>query len=351
MNSLPHAGNSEPGRHDADLASTSTTPSRRQFPREHRLGQLLGTVAGNGGDWFELVVVRTISTCGDGNSWSSTTRRAGRVDDPDADQRRDPGPICAAAPSSRSPKIWPDDISYDPASGDWWINLRPAAAATGIYISGPELHRLEQEHADHDPRRRGAARFRTGGGGDPAAERHRERRGVQAGRGSGPDITPLATTTTAVEHLRRRQLWNAGAIEQDFRRVTQCCTDELVRTAIATTAIRARTTLASAICARTTPNTAVCDDGNPCTRQRRMRLRAMPRRGHCADCCFTDCECDDGDPCTADRCVAPTSASTTSLRPARACDDGDLCTESDVCDLGSCGGTGRGLFALEMTAM
>ncbi|MBI4516365.1 MAG: CotH kinase family protein [Deltaproteobacteria bacterium] len=96
-----------------------------------------GRVAGNGGDWFELVVVadnldirgwqvavsdndgatQAVLTFSNAALWSNL--RAGSI-------------ITVAEDS-------PEDVSYDPAGNDWWINLRAGLNGTGTYVSATDF--------------------------------------------------------------------------------------------------------------------------------------------------------------------------------------------------------------------
>lgn len=90
-----------------------------------------GRVLGNGGDWFELVVITDHL---DMRNWSLDIYTDGLLDE---------------TLSLTSHSIWsnlrsgtiitisedvPSDISYDPAGGDWWINVRANDAANGNFI-------------------------------------------------------------------------------------------------------------------------------------------------------------------------------------------------------------------------
>ncbi|HTO08299.1 MAG TPA: CotH kinase family protein [Myxococcota bacterium] len=92
----------------------------------------LGRVLGNGGDWFELVVVADhldlrgyrIDVCDNAtcnvqlvftNSALWSDLRAGTLITVAMDQ--------------------PEDASYDPGAGDWWIALRAGPAGSGLYVS------------------------------------------------------------------------------------------------------------------------------------------------------------------------------------------------------------------------
>ncbi len=99
-----------------------------------------------------------------------------------------------------------------------------------------------------------------------------------------------------------------------------------------------------------------CDDGNPCTDDSCIPGGGCLHQANDGDCsdgnaCTTadHCTegacvpgellaCDDGDVCTTDTCD-PATGCVATLNNAP-CDDGDLCTIGDVCNLGSCLGTG-----------
>ncbi|HPY77438.1 MAG TPA: hypothetical protein PLQ45_06305 [Anaerohalosphaeraceae bacterium] len=90
-----------------------------------------GRVAGNGGDWFELVVIADhldmrnwkldIYENGVLNKTLSLTNHALW-----SDLRS--GTIITVA------EDLPTDVSYDPAAGDWWIHVQAANGADGTYI-------------------------------------------------------------------------------------------------------------------------------------------------------------------------------------------------------------------------
>ena len=92
----------------------------------------LGRVQGNGGDWFELVltedgidlrgwqleiwvegVLETTLVLSEDSLW--TQLQAGTIITVSEDQ--------------------PEDVSYDPASGDWWINVEADTGASGMYVT------------------------------------------------------------------------------------------------------------------------------------------------------------------------------------------------------------------------
>ncbi len=90
-----------------------------------------GRVQGNGGDWFELVVITDHL---DMRNWKLDIYESGSLndtlnltgDDIWADLRS--GTIITVS------EDLPSDISYNPAAGDWWINVQAGDTADGIYI-------------------------------------------------------------------------------------------------------------------------------------------------------------------------------------------------------------------------
>jgi hypothetical protein len=91
-----------------------------------------GRIPGNGGDWFELAVIKDHL---DMRGWQLDTFVSGKLDKTLTltahpiwlDLRA--GTIITVAQNV------PSDISYDPAAGDWWINVQACNGADGKYIS------------------------------------------------------------------------------------------------------------------------------------------------------------------------------------------------------------------------
>ncbi len=95
-----------------------------------------GRIEGNGGDWFELVVtedhldlrgwelVVSDDTGGEDESIESLFLTQDLLW---SDLRS--GTIITVS------EDLPNDVSYDPVGGDWWINVRAANSASGIYIT------------------------------------------------------------------------------------------------------------------------------------------------------------------------------------------------------------------------
>ena len=97
-----------------------------------------GRVEGNGGDWFELVVIQDHL---DIRGWRVDIREGGdNVDDELvftdhaiwSDLRS--GTIITLAEDDNGGTLV-DDISYDPAAGDWWINVMVNDSNGGTYIT------------------------------------------------------------------------------------------------------------------------------------------------------------------------------------------------------------------------
>ena len=91
-----------------------------------------GRIPGNGGDWFELVVTKDHL---DMRGWQLDLFVSGKLDktltltaQPIWSDLRI-GTIITVAQNV------PSDISYDPAAGDWWINVQASDDADGKYIS------------------------------------------------------------------------------------------------------------------------------------------------------------------------------------------------------------------------
>ncbi|MDI9431441.1 MAG: hypothetical protein QM570_06955 [Planctomycetota bacterium] len=90
-----------------------------------------GRVQGNGGDWFELVVITDHL---DMRGWHLDIFEGGALDETLtltdhaiwSDLRS--GTILTVAEDV------PSDISYNPAAGDWWINVQANNDADGLYI-------------------------------------------------------------------------------------------------------------------------------------------------------------------------------------------------------------------------
>ncbi|MDG2051114.1 MAG: CotH kinase family protein [Myxococcota bacterium] len=92
----------------------------------------LGRVLGNGGDWFEVVITApnldltgwTFEMYSDGALESTLT-----LTDNSLWTQLLPGTILTISEDQ------PEDVSYDPQNGDWWVNVRADTNASGVYIT------------------------------------------------------------------------------------------------------------------------------------------------------------------------------------------------------------------------
>jgi hypothetical protein len=98
----------------------------------HASDTYFGRIPGNGGDWFEMVVIKDHL---DVRGWLLDTFNNGKLDktltltsDPIWKDLRS-GTIITVAEDV------PSDVSYDPAAGDWWINVQANKDADGRYIT------------------------------------------------------------------------------------------------------------------------------------------------------------------------------------------------------------------------
>ncbi len=96
-----------------------------------------GRVAGNGGDWFELVVIEDHL---DLRGWRIDLREGGNaVDDTLVFADR---PIWQDLRSGTIITLSEDsanDLTYNPAAGDWWINVRVNSDNGGTYITATNI--------------------------------------------------------------------------------------------------------------------------------------------------------------------------------------------------------------------
>jgi hypothetical protein len=315
-----------------------------------------GRVAGNGGDWFELVVttdhldargwhlVISDDTGGSGHTVETLTLSQHTLW---SDLRI--GAIITIAQDA------PDEVSFDPNQGDWWINVQAVDGGADTYIT-PESFKVSNKNWQLTI---------TDAGGQvvfgPAGE------GVAPPSGIGGDevcllaenpsglIRPTARYDDGIHStFGAPNIFDDGVTTQDF------------------SALRAR----AAICQQDSD----CDDSNPCTEDTCAGLAGCvhtPRADGapctdglfcngtescwagacqsgtppCADLehcdedldvcrpCAGAAECDDGNPCTVDACDTG-NCTHTACADGTACDDGLYCTTVDACQSGVCVGTG-----------
>jgi len=90
-----------------------------------------GRVMGNGGDWFELVVVTDHL---DMRRWFIDVYEDGVLDESLLLSNQAIWSDLRAGTIITISEDVPSDISYDPAAGDWWINVQANNTADGLYI-------------------------------------------------------------------------------------------------------------------------------------------------------------------------------------------------------------------------
>gem|GEM_PF-318437 len=90
-----------------------------------------GRVAGNGGDWFELVVIKDHL---DMRSWKLDIYIGGVLDNTLNLTNHSIWSDLRSGTIITVSEDVPNDISYNPAAGDWWINVQAKDGANGLYI-------------------------------------------------------------------------------------------------------------------------------------------------------------------------------------------------------------------------
>jgi hypothetical protein len=91
-----------------------------------------GRVPGNGGDWFEMVVIKDHL---DMRGWQLDLFDNGKLD---KTLTLTSNPVWSDLRSGTIITVSqnvPSDASYDPAAGDWWINVQASKTADGLYIT------------------------------------------------------------------------------------------------------------------------------------------------------------------------------------------------------------------------
>ena len=113
--------------------------SPTNFIKDGASDTFFGRIVGNGGDWFELVVTQNHV---DMRNWQLVA-----IDNPGPTQTVQTLTLTDNA-------IWadlragtiiticesvPDDVSYNPLGGDWWINVRAGTSGDGTYVSATDV--------------------------------------------------------------------------------------------------------------------------------------------------------------------------------------------------------------------
>jgi hypothetical protein len=297
-----------------------------------------GRVLGNGGDWFELVVVadhldlRGFKVDVQDTGGPTFTTLTFTNDSLLADLRS--GTIVTVG------ETLPSDVSYNPSGGDWWIHLRSGNSGDGLFITAADFETSQQGTRLTVRDASGNVAF------GPAGE------GIQPLSGVGNDevlkleADPSSSITAYANYndgststFGSPNSWAGGTLVQDFGALRSVvsgscatdpqCDDDNLCTDDACVAGSCQNV----------PNAVACDDGNVCTSndacsERQCRGQAI------AGCCFSDCGCDDGASCTSDSCVGNVCTHTP-VAGGTPCDDGSFCTVSDTCAGGLCAGSAR----------
>ncbi len=305
-----------------------------------------GRILGNGGDWFELVVATDHA---DLRGWQllvsdDTGGGSQTIQTLTLTQHSLWSDVRAGTIITISEDL-PTDVSFDPAAGDWWINVRASAAGDGNYISQQGFDVSQRNWQLTIKNAQGVPRF------GPSGE------GINPASGIGSDevfkleenatalITPQSNYRDGTSStFGAPNLWSAGTVSQDMSALRG-----LVLTNCSTAAqcddLNPCTTddCVASLCTHDS-NVLPCSDGNPCT------IDDTCSAGGCsgailAGCCHVDCDCNDGNSCTADACIN-NLCTTVPDQEGLSCDDGAACTVVDVCLNGTCAGVPTDCSAL-----
>ena len=173
-----------------------------------------GRIAGNGGDWFELVVTKDHQ---DLRGWELDIVTAGGSPQT-LTLSSDPiwSDLRAGTIITVSEEL-PDDVSYDPVGGDWWINVQAADGASGTYITASDF---EVSNSNCQITIRDASAALVFG---PAGEGVYPLSGVGTSEvfkleeDPSPQITPFSSYNDGNSStFGSPNLWSGGAVEQDF---------------------------------------------------------------------------------------------------------------------------------------
>jgi len=262
-----------------------------------------GSVLGNGGDWFELVVVQDHL---DLRGYQVVVRdKAGIAGDTQQTLVFTSNPFLADMRAGTIITVAADlatDTSFDPPTGDFWINLRSGVSGDGQYISALpfSVSNDNTQIALIDPN--GVTVFGPAGEGINPASGVGSDEVLKLEADPGPGITAAsAFHDGSSSTFGHPNVWGGGSVSQGFAALrapvmpacsidTDCddanpCTDD---------------SCAAGHCANI-PNTAPCDDGNPCTDGDLCSGRIC-RGVITGACCLSGCACDDASACTIDSC-------------------------------------------------
>ncbi len=305
-----------------------------------------GRVQGNGGNWFELVVTEDHL---DMRNWqlqwqegldSGTLMLSNDV--LWSDLRR--GTVVTFAEWTTAQGGLDTDVSYAPASGDWWIHVNSFDAqylttTTNVPGDGPGNFSVGNDDwqltilNDID-----VIQFGPAGEGIGVANGVSSREVLKLEEDPRATITPLANYNDGTSStFGAANLWSAGTIVQDFTGVRA----GVVQTCVSASECEDGNPCTDHACVagncEVTNNAVACNDANPCTSTDGC-VDGVCTGTPVINCCIADCDCEDGNSCTLDTCVSNFCQQIT-LANGAICFDGDLCTFDDTCAGGICNGT------------
>jgi len=295
---------------------------------------LWGTVLGNGGDWFELVVVEDHL---DVRGWQLVVR----------DDTGDPTGEAVETLVLSPEDIWSDlrrgtiitvcenlatDLSYDPLNDDWWINVQARDDADGVYITNESFKVSNRNWQLTILDELGAVRFGPAGEGVNPLSGIGNDEVFKLEENPEPFITPFSNYKDGTSSTcGAPNVWGGGSWVQDFTELrsvvvetcsinTHCdddnpCTDDVC---------------SDGVCINTA-NNAPCDDGDACT------YADACRNGVCTGGVSKVCNTS-GDPCRENVCDSATGRCVPRpVNEGESCDDGTPCNGTDTCDaFGTC---------------
>ena len=197
-----------------------------------------GRVLGNGGDWLELVVIQdhldlrgnSLSIAEGIGAGRTTTVLNFTQSSLWSDLRS--GTIITVAEDV------PDDPSYAPLAGDWWINVQASNTASGLFITASNFSVSNDDTQITVLDALSAVLFGPAGEGVQPLERDQQPRGLEArGRSVGRDHADLELPGRHLVDIRRAEpleqrrqraglldaaRGGAGARERDAASVSPC---------------------------------------------------------------------------------------------------------------------------------
>jgi hypothetical protein len=291
-----------------------------------------GTVTGNGGDWLELVVTENHL---DARGWQLVL----------TDQTGGPGETQTTLVLSNDP-LWsdlrsgtlvtisedlPDDPSFDPATGDWWINVQASDGSTGTYITAQDFTVSNNDSQLTILDELGATIFgpvgegiapQSGVGGDEVFKLEED---------PSPFVTPFsAYNDGSSSSFGGPNRFASGTLVQDFDSLR--CGGQACAELNGPCSLGVCDTV-SGQCELVPINEGgTCDDGNACTTGDTCVNASCS--GIEPDCSHLDDACNVGscNPLTVLCEAVPT-------HQGMACDDTNPCTVIDSCDVGVCTGS------------